>query len=100
MPRSPSNRGSRAWGAVLVLLLHVALVWLLTRTSIGESRAAMQAEPAQITVVDLPALRNVDLGPAPILARLDIPRVQISAPVVNDIPAEEPEPPNTLVSTL
>jgi len=100
MPRSPSNRGSRAWGAVLVLLLHVALVWLLSRTSIGESRAAMKAEPAPITIVDLPALRHVDLGPAPIQARLDIPRLQISAPVVKDIPTEEPELPNTPVPSL
>jgi len=83
-----------------VVLLHVALVWLLTRTPVGESRAGMKAEPAPITVVDLPALRNVDLGPAPIRARLDIPRLQLSAPVVQDIPTEAPELPNTLVPTL
>jgi TonB family protein len=101
MPGSPSNRGSRAWGAVLVLLLHLAFVWLLTRTPIGESPRAMSAEPVPITVVDLPALRNVDLGPAPLIkVSLDVPRVQITAPAVQDIPTEEPELPITLVPTL
>jgi protein TonB len=101
MPGSPSNRGSRAWGAFLVLLLHVALVWMLTRTPIGESRAATNAEAVPIAVVELPVLRNVDVGSAPIQVPLaDLPRLQISAPIVQDIPAEEPELPTTLVPTL
>ena len=101
MPGLPSNRGSRAAGAVLVLLLHLALVWLLIRMPIGESLAAIKAEPAPIAFVELPALRNVEVAPAVIpLSLAAAPRLQIAAPVVKDIPIDEPELPIAAAATL
>jgi protein TonB len=73
---------------------------MLTHTSIRDSRAMTSAE-APIAVVELPALRDTDVGPEPIPVSLpDVPRLQIAAPVIPDVLTEEPEVRNTLAPTL
>src|SRR5690242_12772313 len=101
MPGLPSNRVARAGGAALVLLLHVGLVWMLTRTSFGISSADTSTEPAPIAIVELAMVRTDDVGPAPVQVPLaDAPRLQIDAPVIPDILTDEPVLPTTLAPTL
>jgi TonB family protein len=101
MPGLASNRGSRASGAVLVLLLHVALVWLLIRTPPGNPFTALKPEPAPIAIVELALARNVEVSPAAAEVPLaDVRRLQVAAPAIRDIPVEEPEAPTSLAPTL
>lgn len=95
MSRLPPIRGSRAGGAVLVVGLHVAFVWLVTRTAPAQFPEFPNTEPA-LAVVQLPAMRMVDEGPVPIPVELaDVPRLQLSAPSIRDVVTEELDAPVT-----
>jgi TonB family protein len=91
--RALSNRITRSAAAILVLLVHVALVWIviLMRAPTPEDTAT---EPVIATLLYQPRPRNLALGPVPIHVRMENAlHLQRFAPRIQDIPVDKPEPP-------
>lgn len=93
MGRSQADRVRRGVSAALVLLAHVALVWLFIVPRFEPIERPKLPDPVIATLLEQPQPRNLSFGPVSIAVKTqDVLRLQRLAPKIQDIPIEEPEP--------
>lgn len=100
MGRPPSDRTKRAVAAGIVLLAHVALVWLFILPRTERVEQTLELEPIIATILESRP-RALSFGSVPIEVKTEnVLHLQRLAPKVQDIPVELPEPvPQTVETT-
>ena len=105
MGRSPSadrigpERVRRAVAAGVVLLAHVALIWLFLLPHIERVRRPNGPELVIATILEQPRPRNLSFGPVSITVKTEnVLHLQRLAPRIQDIPVDEPDPALTMVT--
>jgi protein TonB len=92
MGHPPSDRVRRSVAAGIVLLTHVALVWLFVLPRMERVEQAFDPEPVIATIIE-PRPRALSFGPVAIEVKTEnVVHLQRLAPKVQDIPVELPEP--------
>jgi len=100
MGRAPPDRVRRSVAAGIVLLAHVALVWLFVLPRMERVLPSLDPEPVIATIIE-PRPRTLSFGPVPIEVKTEnVLHLQRLAPKVQDIPVELPEPVVQTVETV